>query len=215
MWSLLEFLKPICVCGKRKKKEFKNRQERPLRKGEKKEKLLKNDQLTLRDCILSSPRSSPLPQPGTSNKRVYPNPSTFNNNDVSLDIPLSEVRLDARLKEVKDDDDNGMETKMEDESMSRGGRTKKRVSFRRPEVAEVFILDASPEQLTDTSSYHPRKHRLSSNVTDVNQDLLSKRRTTCAENVSSPNNHLHSTVDPSIPPTDTSVNHAHHTGFVK
>ncbi|GJY93180.1 hypothetical protein Tco_0508962, partial [Tanacetum coccineum] len=62
-----------------------------------------------------------------------------------------------------------------------------------------------------TLSFPPRKRRLSSNVTDVNQDLLSKRRTTCAENVSSPNNHLHSTADPSIPPTDTSVNHAHHT----
>ncbi|GJS87355.1 hypothetical protein Tco_0769991 [Tanacetum coccineum] len=64
---------------------------------------------------------------------------------------------------------------------------------------------------TGTLSYHPRKRRLSSNVTDVNQDLLSKRRTTCAENVSSLNNHLHSTTDPSILPTDTSVNHAHHT----
>ncbi|GKB11706.1 hypothetical protein Tco_0845629 [Tanacetum coccineum] len=64
---------------------------------------------------------------------------------------------------------------------------------------------------TGTLSYHPRKRRLSSNVTDVNQDLLSKRRTTCAENVSSLNNHLHSTADPSIPPTETSVNHAHHT----
>ncbi|GKD83597.1 hypothetical protein Tco_1350436, partial [Tanacetum coccineum] len=147
LWTTVKI--PSEVLKQRKKKESKNRQERPLHKGEKKEKLLKNDQLTLRDCILSSPRSISLPQPGTSNKRVYPNPSTFNNNDVSLDILLSEVRLDVRLKEVKDDDDNGMETKMEDESMTRGGRTKKRVSFRRPEVAEVFILDASPEQLTD------------------------------------------------------------------
>ncbi|PWA39521.1 hypothetical protein CTI12_AA570880 [Artemisia annua] len=143
-WSLLQFLKPMCVCGKRKKKEYKNRQERPLRKEEKKGKLLKNDQLTLRDCILNSPRSSTLPV--TSNKRVYPNPSTLNNNDVSSERLLVEVRLDAPVKEVKvkDNDDNDLETKMEDESLSGGGRTKKRVSFRMPEVAEIFILDDSP-----------------------------------------------------------------------
>ena len=141
-WSLLEFLKPMCVCGKRKKKEYKKRQERPLRKEEKKSKLLKNDQLTLRDCILNSPRSSTFPV--TSNKRVYPNPSNFSNNDVSLERLLVEVHLDVPVKEVKDNDDNALETKMKDESLSGGGRTKKRVSFRRPEVAEIFILDASP-----------------------------------------------------------------------
>ncbi|PWA86206.1 hypothetical protein CTI12_AA143080 [Artemisia annua] len=131
----------MCVCGKRKKKEYKNRQERPLRKEEKKGKLLKNDQLTLRDCILNSPRSSTLPV--TSNKRVYPNPSTFNNNDVSFERLLLEVRLDAPVKKVKDDDGNDLERKMEEESLTGGGSTKKRVSFRMPEVAEIFILDAS------------------------------------------------------------------------
>ncbi|KAI3717917.1 hypothetical protein L1987_69839 [Smallanthus sonchifolius] len=131
MGSVLTCLKPICLSCNNNKKEHEGRHEQhALHKEEKNERLTKKDKLTLQDYILSSPRSSSLPV--TSSKRVYPNPQ-FVIDDVS-----KEKRLDSRIE------DGHLETKIEENLLSKRERGKKRVSFRKPEIADVFILVASP-----------------------------------------------------------------------
>ncbi|KAI3673830.1 hypothetical protein L6452_39960 [Arctium lappa] len=119
MESILEFMRSLCFFGNNKKKKTQHKRKQQQRPSQ------KNDQPTLQDCILSSPafnRSSPLP--ATSKKRVHPN------DDVSMKRLLLE--------------DEETVTEMKDDSSPRG-RRKKRVSFRMPEVVDVFIiLAASP-----------------------------------------------------------------------
>ncbi|KAI3688503.1 hypothetical protein L2E82_46124 [Cichorium intybus] len=128
--SILDCIKPICLFGNR---NHKKKKQQPGHRDEKKERLLKNNQLTLQDCIISSPsfnKSSPLPTVSSS-KRIYPNPS-FVNENVSIKTLLLRDHLNPLFQ---NDNDNDEETK----------KTKKRVSFRKPEVVDIFILtDESP-----------------------------------------------------------------------
>ncbi|GKB89445.1 hypothetical protein Tco_0961717 [Tanacetum coccineum] len=94
-----------------------------------------------------------------------------------------------------------------------------------PSLPMCQKLSSIPVQTTSRAiqeklSYRPRKRNLSSrfreNGTDVNQDISSKmqnmRHRYRYENASTSSNHPQGTVDPSIPPTNTSGNRAHHTG---
>ncbi|KAI3825816.1 hypothetical protein L1987_07468 [Smallanthus sonchifolius] len=150
MGSLLACLKPICLSCNNKKKEHEGRPEqRAWHKEEKKERLMKKDKLTLQDYILSSPRSSTLPV--TSSKRVYPNPQ-FVSDGVSKERRLLGGRLDSRIE------DGHLETKIEENLLSKGERGKKRVSFRKPEIADVFILVASPTTTHESTNLQVHDH---------------------------------------------------------
>ncbi|KAD5507603.1 hypothetical protein R6Q59_031604 [Mikania micrantha] len=149
MGFLLACLKPICLLGHNKKKEPERRHEQhELHKEEKKEWLLKSDKLTLQDFILGSPRSSSLPI--TSSKRVYPNPVSIDKGD-SRDTCLSEGRFDARIEDEASGYDGKLEKKIEGSLSSKGERTKKKVSFKMPEIADVFILVESPTTTVESS----------------------------------------------------------------
>lgn len=150
MGSLLACLKPICLLGYNKKKEDDHGQQRTLHKTEKKERLLMKDKLTLQDYILSSPRSSPFLV--TNNKRVHPNPPVVNDS-VSNERLLLGARLDARIE----GSDGELKTKTEDDDLSSKMR-KKRVSFRMPEVADVFILGGSPTTVHESSDLQVQDH---------------------------------------------------------
>ncbi|GKD76011.1 hypothetical protein Tco_1334293 [Tanacetum coccineum] len=88
-------------------------------------------------------------------------------------------------------------------------------------VLEAVIDSSLTEQLSNsgTLSYRPRKRnldsKLSNNVTNVNQNLSSIRRTTRdryrCDNVSTSNSFPQANADPSIIPTGTSANDMHHT----
>ncbi|KAL7598656.1 hypothetical protein Lser_V15G20944 [Lactuca serriola] len=147
MGSILDFLKPICLFANRNKKNKhkKRHQNGQKQKDEKKEQLLKNNQLTLQDCILSSPslnRSSPLPL-ATSSKRVHPNPSFVTEN---LSMETQTLLLGDHLNPLFEYDNNDDD----DDEMGMGiKKTKKRVSFRTPEVADIFILTIESPELQD------------------------------------------------------------------
>ncbi|GJY40392.1 hypothetical protein Tco_0427662 [Tanacetum coccineum] len=106
-------------------------------------------------------------------------------------------------------------------SMSKRQCVRDTVSFS-ANVLEVIIDSSSNEQPSHLGKllYRPRKCNLSSrfreNGTDVNQDISSKmqnmRHRYHYENASTSSNRPQGTVDPSIPPMDTSGNCAHHTG---
>ncbi|KAL4566884.1 hypothetical protein LXL04_031010 [Taraxacum kok-saghyz] len=132
MGSILEFMKPICLFAKRNKNNKHKKKKEGVHRDEKKEQLLKNNQLTLHECILNSPniyKSSPLLS-SSSSKRVYPNPP-FVNENVSMETVLLGDCWNPLFE--NDDDVAGIKG------------TKKRVSFRTPEVADIFILSTSPE----------------------------------------------------------------------
>ncbi|KAK1435607.1 hypothetical protein QVD17_01373 [Tagetes erecta] len=148
MGSLIACLKPICLLGNNKKKEDEKGQ-RTLHKEGNKERVLMKNKLTLQDYILSSPRSSPFGV--TNNKRVHPNPPVVNER-----VTSERLLLGARIEGGEGDQ---LKTKMDDDLPSKGERRKKRVSFRMPEVADVFILGGSPTTVHESTDSQVHDHQ--------------------------------------------------------
>ncbi|CAI9756849.1 unnamed protein product [Fraxinus pennsylvanica] len=130
--SMLECMKPRCLLATSKIKKQSHRQENQQKHQQQ---LRKNncEVLTLEEWILSSPGFN-VPKQCPSN-RVHP---SFEGDHEDL-VPESRDNISLEISMKIDEGEKG---KLENSSVGRNqsGKMKKKVSFRSPEVAEIFIL---------------------------------------------------------------------------
>ncbi|KAL4313310.1 hypothetical protein GQ457_01G006650 [Hibiscus cannabinus] len=159
-WSVLSLLMLVCMWqNEAKERELLQEKEKHQQRKQQRNKA-KELTPTLEDWLVASPGLQKINGTSSggeyhvfkhySSKRVFPSFIRENTNTNSSSSSSSKARgsfSNERLLKGEEEEDAGNEDIIEVSlSMSRSGKSKKRVSFRLPEEADIFIFHSSPPE---------------------------------------------------------------------